>query len=61
MRGNGTELGHWRIVPPLIAALSSLDVFEAMGALGIARGAITFHVVGLSLETITALYLDSIR
>ena len=41
---------------PLIAALSSLDVFESMGSLGIVRGAITFHVVWLSLETFAALY-----
>src|SRR5258707_5032682 len=30
---------------PLIAALSSLDVFESMGSIGIVRAAITFHVV----------------
>ena len=41
---------------PLIAALSSLDVFESMGSLGIVRGAITFHVVWLCLETFAALY-----
>src|ERR1700738_2754956 len=39
----------WNVVgalahcPPLIAALSSLDVFEAMGALGIVKASITFH------------------
>ena len=43
---------------PLIAALSSLDVFESMGALGIVRVAITFHIVWLCLETIAALYPD---
>jgi hypothetical protein len=43
---------------PLIAALSSLHVFESMGALGIVRVAITFHVVWLCLETIGALYPD---
>jgi len=54
----------WNVVgalahgPPLIAALSSLDVFESMGALGILRVAITFHVVWLCLETIAALYPD---
>src|SRR5712671_7780476 len=54
----------WNVVgalahgPPLIAALSSLDVFEQMGALGILRVAITFHVVWLCLETIAALYPD---
>ena len=41
---------------PLIAALSSLDVFASMGALGIVRVAIAFHLVWLCLETITALY-----
>jgi hypothetical protein len=41
---------------PLIAALSSLDVFESMEALGIVRVAITFHLVWLSLETFAALY-----
>jgi hypothetical protein len=30
---------------PLIAAFSSLDVFDAMGALGIVRVAITFPLV----------------
>ncbi len=54
----------WNVVgalahcPPLIAALSSLQVFEAMGALGIVRVAITFHVVWLCLETFAALYPD---
>src|SRR3954471_14719361 len=39
----------WNVVgalahcPPLIAALSSLDVFRAMGALGLVRVAIAFH------------------
>jgi hypothetical protein len=41
---------------PLIAAFSSLDVFESMGALGILRVAITFHVVWLCLETFAAVY-----
>jgi hypothetical protein len=41
---------------PLIAALSSLDVFASMGSLGIVRGAIAFHVVWLCLETFAALY-----
>jgi hypothetical protein len=40
---------------PLIAALSSLDVFESMGALGIARVAIAFHFIWLCLETFAAL------
>ena len=42
--------------PPLVAALSSLDVFESMGALGIVRVAIAFHVVWLCLEGFAALY-----
>jgi hypothetical protein len=54
----------WNVVgalahcPPLIAALSSLEVFESMGAIGIVRAAIAFHVVWLCLETFTALYPD---
>jgi hypothetical protein len=54
----------WNVVgalahcPPLIAALSSLDVFESMGALGIVRAAIAFHFVWLGLETFAALYPD---
>ena len=43
---------------PLVAALSSLDIFESMGALRIVRGAITFHIVWLCLETFAALYPD---
>jgi hypothetical protein len=43
---------------PLITALSSLNVLESMGALGIVRVAITFHVVWLCLETMAALYPD---
>jgi hypothetical protein len=46
---------------PLIAALSSLDVFKAMGALGFVRVAIAFHFFWLSLETIAALYPDQNR
>jgi hypothetical protein len=52
----------WNVVgalahcPPLIAALSSLDVFESMGALGIVRVAIAFHFFWLCLETVAALY-----
>jgi hypothetical protein len=51
----------WNVVgalahcPPLIAALSSLDVFESMGALGFVRVAITFHLFWLCLETVAAL------
>src|ERR1700716_307959 len=52
----------WNVVgalahcPPLIAALSSLGVFESMGALGMVRVAIAFHFVWFSLETFAALY-----
>jgi hypothetical protein len=55
---------RWNVVgalahcPPLIAALSSLAVFESMGALGIVRVAIAFHFVWLCLETFAALYPD---
>src|SRR6266850_691311 len=55
----------WNVVgalahcPPLIAALSSLGVLESMGALGIVRAAIVFHIVWLCLETVAALYPDS--
>jgi hypothetical protein len=40
---------------PLIAALSSLQVFESMGALGTVRVAIAFHILWFCLEAITAL------
>ena len=63
--GSGqTNAKKWNVVgalahcPPLIAALSSLDIFESMGALGVVRVAITFHVVWLCLETFAALYPD---
>jgi aspartate racemase len=52
----------WNVVgalahgPPLIAALSSLQVFASMGALGMVRVAIAFHFVWLSLETFAALF-----
>jgi hypothetical protein len=55
----------WNVVgalahcPPLIAALSSLDVFESMGALGIVRVAIAFHFLWLGLETVAALYPEA--
>ncbi|HKC53928.1 MAG TPA: hypothetical protein VKC33_04715 [Burkholderiales bacterium] len=54
----------WNVVgalahcPPLIAALSSLDVFESMAAPGIVRVAIAFHLIWLCLETFAALYPD---
>lgn len=57
----------WNVVgavahcPPLIAALSSLDTFESMGALGIVRVAIAFHFVWLCLETLAALYPEPRR
>jgi len=57
----------WNVVgalahcPPLIAALSSLNVFESMGALGIVRVAIAFHLFWLCLETFAALYPDPRR
>ena len=65
----GTWLGSsewrkWNVVgalahcAPLIAALSSLDVFESMGAVGVVRMAIAFHFVWLCLETFAALYPD---
>ncbi len=54
----------WNVVgalahcPPLIAALSSLDAFESMGALGIVQMAIAFHIVWLCLEVSAALCPD---
>jgi uncharacterized membrane protein len=54
----------WNVVgalahcPPLIAALSSLRVFETMGALGLVRVAIAFHFVWFCLEAFAALYPD---
>ena len=57
----------WNVVgalahcPPLIAALSSLDVFESMGALGIVRVAIAFHFVWFCLETLAAVYPNPTR
>ena len=46
-------------VPPLIAALSSLSVFKAMGAYGIVRVAIAFHFLWLVLETFAAFRPDA--
>jgi uncharacterized membrane protein len=57
----------WHIVgalahcPPLIAALSSLQVFAAMGAGGIVWIPIMFHFVFLGLEIIAALLPDQMR
>jgi hypothetical protein len=59
---NQANSRQWHVVgalahcAPLIAALSSLDVFEAMGALGIVRASIAFHIVWLCLETFAAVY-----
>jgi hypothetical protein len=59
-----TNARKWNVVgalahcPPLIAAVSSLDVFKAMGALGFVRVAIAFHLFWLSLETVAAVYPD---
>ncbi|MFL5594475.1 MAG: hypothetical protein ACJ785_07680 [Gemmatimonadaceae bacterium] len=52
----------WHVVgalahcPPLIAALSSLSVFDSMGALGILKVAISFHFLWLCLEGFASLY-----
>jgi hypothetical protein len=54
----------WNVVgalahcPPLIAALTSTGVLESMGALGIVRAAIAFHILWLCLEAAAALYPD---
>ena len=62
-----TNPRKWNVVgalahcPPLIAALSSLNVFESMGALGMVRFAIAFHIVWLCLETFAAVYPTSSR
>lgn len=54
----------WNVVgalthcPPLIAALSSLDVFKSMGVFGIVWVPITFHVFFLCLEAFAALSPD---
>jgi hypothetical protein len=64
--GSGEENKRkWNVVgafahcAPLIAALSSLNVFESMGALGIVQVAIAFHCFWLGLEAIAALYPGS--
>src|SRR5260370_233692 len=61
--GSGqANVRKWNVVgalahcAPLIAALGSLAVFESMGALGIVRIAIAFHLVWLCLETLAAVY-----
>jgi hypothetical protein len=58
---NKADARKWNIVgalahcPPLIAALSSLDVFAAMGVGGIVGAPIGFHAVFLCLEAYAAL------
>jgi hypothetical protein len=63
--GSGqANVRKWNVVgalahcAPLIAALGSLAVFESMGAFGIVRIAIAFHLVWLCLETFAAVYPD---
>ena len=63
--GSGqANVRKWNVVgalahcAPLIGALGSLDVFEQMGAFGIVRKAIAFHLVWLCLETLAAVYPD---
>ena len=63
--GSGqANVRKWNVVgalahcAPLIAALGSLAVFESMGAFGIVRIAIAFHLVWLCLETFAAAYPD---
>jgi len=41
-------------VPPLLAALTSLGVFASMGASGLVRFPIAFHVIFLGLESFAA-------
>ena len=54
----------WNVVgalahcPPLIAALSSLEVFKAMGVFGIVWVPIAFHAAFLCLETFASLHPD---
>jgi predicted Abi (CAAX) family protease len=58
------NLKKWNVVGalahcvPIIAALFSLDAFKSMGALGIVRVAIAFHIGWLCLESFAALYPD---
>jgi hypothetical protein len=63
--GSGqANVRKWNVVgalahcAPLIAALGSLAVFASMGAFGIVRIAIAFHLVWLCLETFAAVYPD---
>lgn len=63
--GSGqANVRKWNVVgalahcAPLTAALGSLAVFESMGAFGIVRIAIAFHLVWLCLETFAAVYPD---
>lgn len=54
-------IGALAHAPPLIAALSSLDTFASMEALGLVRAAIGFHLVWFCLETFAALHADARR
>jgi hypothetical protein len=49
-------LGALAHCPPLIAALSSLDVFSSMGMLRVVWVPIVFHVVFICLEGIAAVW-----
>jgi hypothetical protein len=67
VRGSGqANTRQWHVIGalahgvPLIAALSSLDVFASMGVGGVVWAPITFHIVLLCLETIAALMRDEI-
>jgi hypothetical protein len=57
----------WHVVgalahaPPLLAALSSLDVFASMGAAGFVRAPIAFHTILFGLETFAAVTATSWR
>ena len=59
---NKANLRTWNTVgalahcPPLIAAFTSLRVFEAMGVFGIVWLPIAFHIIFLSLETFAAVF-----
>jgi hypothetical protein len=58
---NRPDARKWNVVgalahcPPLIAALSSLDLFASMQALGLVGVAIAFHIFWLCLEGVAAL------
>jgi hypothetical protein len=58
---NSTDQRKWDVVgalahcPPLLAALTSLPLFDALGALAGAWAAIAFHAVCLTVESVAAL------